>query len=104
MGQENVRKSCLINFVQAGYFPMLMLYLLTFFKLNFYKKLVQEHYWSVKQFGSRSGPGLNVQTVFKGYQQTTKVTIDESKHYVTNQHHPEHYGLYPKAGKYSGWQ
>ena len=25
--------------------------------------------------------------------------IDESKHYVTNQYHPEHYGLYPKAGK-----
>ena len=30
--------------------------------------------------------------------------IDEYKHYVTNQSHPEHYGLYPKAGKYSGWQ
>ena len=25
--------------------------------------------------------------------------IDESKHYVTNQYHPEHYGLYPIAGK-----
>ena len=31
-------------------------------------------------------------------------TIDESKHYITNQYHPEHYGLYPIAGKYSGWQ
>ena len=30
--------------------------------------------------------------------------IDESKHYVTNQYHSEHYGLYLKAGKYSGWQ
>ena len=30
--------------------------------------------------------------------------IDESKHYVTNQYHPEHYGLYLIAGKYSGWQ
>ena len=29
---------------------------------------------------------------------------DESKHYVTNQYHPEHYGLYPIDGKYSGWQ
>ena len=33
-----------------------------------------------------------------------KYRIDESKHYVTNQYHPEHYGLYPKAGKYCGWQ
>ena len=31
-------------------------------------------------------------------------STDESKHYVTNQYHPEHYGLYPLAGKYSGWQ
>ena len=29
---------------------------------------------------------------------------NESKHYVTNQYHPKHYHLYPKAGKYSGWQ
>ena len=27
------------------------------------------------------------------------VTIDESKHYLTNQYHPEHYSIYPKAGK-----
>ena len=31
-------------------------------------------------------------------------TIDGSKHHVTNHYHPEHYGLYPIAGKYSGWQ
>ena len=30
--------------------------------------------------------------------------IDESKHYVINQYHPVHYGLYPIASKYSGWQ
>ena len=30
--------------------------------------------------------------------------IDESKHYVTNQYHPERYSLYLIAGKYSGWQ
>ena len=32
--------------------------------------------------------------------------IEESKHYVTIQNCPEHFGLYPKAGKnlYSGWQ
>ena len=31
-------------------------------------------------------------------------SIDESKPYVTNQYQLEHYGLYPIAGKYSGWQ
>ena len=36
-------------------------------------------------------------------QSYNKYRIDESKHYVTNQYHPEHYGLYPKAGKYCGW-
>ena len=30
------------------------------------------------------------------------LSMDEYKHYVTNQYHPEHYGPYPKAGKYSG--
>ena len=30
--------------------------LLTFFKMNFFKKFFQELYQSVKQFGSRSGP------------------------------------------------
>ena len=30
--------------------------------------------------------------------------IDESKRYITNQYHSEHYGLYPIAGKYFGWQ
>ena len=47
-----------------------------FFKTNFFKKLFQEHYKSVKQFGSRSTDILSVmiwvQTVCKGYQQTTK--------------------------------
>ena len=32
------------------------------------------------------------------------VAIDEYKNYVKNHYHPEHYGLYPKAGKYFGWQ
>ena len=27
-----------------------------FFKINFFKKKIQEHYQSDKQFGSRSGP------------------------------------------------
>ena len=30
--------------------------LLTFFKIKFFKKLFQEHYQCVKQFGSKSGP------------------------------------------------
>ena len=30
--------------------------LLTFFIINFFEKFFQEHYQSVKQFGSRSGP------------------------------------------------
>ena len=39
-------------------------------------KVIEGHYESVKQFGSRSGPTLSVliwvQTVCKGYQQMTK--------------------------------
>ena len=31
-------------------------HLLTFFKINVFQKFFQEHYQSVKQFGSRSGP------------------------------------------------
>ena len=41
-----------------GNFSQLFCRLLTFFKLNFFKKFFQEHYQSVKQFGSRSGPTL----------------------------------------------
>ena len=37
--------------------------LLTFFQINFYKKSFQEHYKSVKQFGSRSGPTFCLQSV-----------------------------------------
>ena len=29
---------------------------LTFFKINFFQKKIQEHYQSVKQFGTKSGP------------------------------------------------
>ena len=44
--------------------------------------------------------------VFTVYQNTHLgvTSIDESKHYVTNQYHLELYGLYPIAGKFSGWQ
>ena len=30
-----------------------------FFKINFFKRFYQEHYQSVKQFGSRSGPAFD---------------------------------------------
>ena len=32
--------------------------LLTFFKINFFKKFFHKHYQSVKKFGSRSGPTI----------------------------------------------
>ena len=47
---------------------MLLLWSADFFKINFFKKLFQEHYLSVKQFGSRSGPTecpkLSLQRIF----------------------------------------
>ena len=45
-----------LNSLHAGYFFMPFLRLLIFFKINFFVKLFQERYQSVKQFGSRSGP------------------------------------------------
>ena len=65
--------------LHAGYFSCFCCRLLPFFKINFFKKLFQKHFQSVKQFRSRSGPTQcrswsRVQTVCKGYQQTTKVT------------------------------
>ena len=45
-----------------------------FIIINFSKKIFQEYHQSVKQFGSRSSPTFcRVQTVCKGYQQSTKV-------------------------------
>ena len=52
--------------------------MLTFFKINFFKKLFQEHYQSIEQFGSRSGRTF-CQTVYKGYQQTTKVDASKER-------------------------
>ena len=40
----------------VGNFSCFCCCLLTFFKINFFKKLFQEHFQSVKWFGSRSGP------------------------------------------------
>ena len=44
-----------VNSLHAGWFFMLLLSSADFFKINFFKKIFQEHYHSVKQFGSRSG-------------------------------------------------
>ena len=52
---------------------MLCCHLLTFFdKINFFKKIFQEHYQSIKRFGSILSGLIWVQTVCKGYQQTAK--------------------------------
>ena len=55
---------------------------LTFFKIKFFKIFFQEHYQSVKQFGSQSGPTLLsvltwVQTNCKGYLQITMVAASK---------------------------
>ena len=41
--------------------------------MNFFEKFFQEYHQNVKQFGSKSGPSnrIGVETVCKGYQQTT---------------------------------
>ena len=72
----------MVNSLHAGYFSCFGCHLLTFFKINFFKIFFQEHYQSVKQFGSWSGPTLLsaltwVQTDCKGYLQITKVTASK---------------------------
>ena len=47
--------------------------LVTFFKVNFFKKSFQNNYQNVKQFGFCWTVLMWVQTVCKGYQQMTKV-------------------------------
>ena len=42
--------------LHTGYFSGFCCRLLTIFKSNLFKKIFQEHYQSVKQLGSRSGP------------------------------------------------
>ena len=46
-----------LNTVNSWY-PNFCCHLLTFFKINFFKKFFQERFQSVKHFGSRSGPTL----------------------------------------------
>ena len=45
-----------LTFCMLGIFFPCFYCLVIFFKINFFKKIFQEHYQSVKQFGSRSGP------------------------------------------------
>ena len=40
---------------------------LTFFKINFFKKLFQEHYQKVEQFGSNMSILILIRTLCKGY-------------------------------------
>ena len=46
----------LLTLCMLGNFAFFWCCLLTFFKINFFKKFFQEHYQSVKRFVSRSGP------------------------------------------------
>ena len=66
-----------INFNSACrvFFFMLCCRLLTFFKIKLFIKFFQENYQSVKQFRSRSGLLIWIQTVSKVYQQMTKVML-----------------------------
>ena len=65
--------SCTLVFLtlcMMGNFPCFYCHLLTFFKINLFKKFFHEHYQSVKWFGFRSGPTFRtsvliwIQTVF----------------------------------------
>ena len=47
-----------LTLCMMGNFSCFCCRLLTFFKINFFNKFFQEHYQSVKQFGSRSGSKL----------------------------------------------
>ena len=69
-----------------GNFSCYFCRLLTFVKLNFFKRFHEyEYYQNVKQFGSRSGPTddsvglIRVQTICNGYQQMTKVTASKDR-------------------------
>ena len=46
------------DYLHDGHFFMLLVASADFFKVNFFKKFFQEHYQSVKQFESGSGPTL----------------------------------------------
>ena len=77
----------ILDFACWVIFMHFFFHLLTFFKINLKKNILnfQEHYLSVKQFGSRSGPTLIwVQTNSKNYQQMSKVAASKERFNVTN--------------------
>ena len=55
------RKQLALTLCMLGNFSCFFCRLLIFFKINFFEKLFQEHYQSVKQFGSRPGPTFSKQ-------------------------------------------
>ena len=67
------------NFMHAGQFFLLLFHLLSFFKINFFEKYFQEHFQSVRRFGTRLGLTFWVQTVCQGYQQKTKVVASKER-------------------------
>ena len=54
-----------LNLCMHGNFSCFCCHLLIFFKVKFFKTFFQEHYQSVKGFGSRSGLTFWVQIVLK---------------------------------------
>ena len=63
-----------------GNFSCFYCHLLTFFQINFFKKIFQEHYQNWVQIRTDIMSVLIwVQTVCKGYQQTTKVATNRKR-------------------------
>ena len=56
VGYRNSSISRCFNFCMLANFSCFCCRLLTFFKMNLFKKFFQEHYQSVKRLGFRSGP------------------------------------------------
>ena len=67
-----------LNSLLAGYFFFFLRLLSAdfFFKINFFKKFFQEHYQSVKRFGSRSvGPDLGPNCLQRFYSRRQKLPL-----------------------------
>ena len=73
------RSSMFLILCMLGNFHAFVVVSWLFFKINFFKKLFQEHYQSVKLLGSRMLVLILVQTVCKGFQQMTKVTASKER-------------------------
>ena len=73
--------------------PEILINIMSVDMSNYLKKLFVIFLIDTENFNAKSWVVLKILPV-----------IDGSKHCVTSQYHPEHCGLYPKAGKYTGWQ